>query len=172
MKLKYIIYLIVILQLILSGACKKDVPTTPEQPEKLGIGSKVGETATNYTAKDQNGNDVSLYDYSGKVIFFEFSADWCGPCRAEAPHLETLFNEYKARGLQVITLLISGSTSAWAQQYNQTFPVLDDNSETIWDIYGEGSVPLNIIADRNLVIRYKQAGYDENGIKQIIEKYL
>jgi len=132
----------------------------------------VGDTATDFTAKDQNNQDVSLYDYSGKVILFNFSADWCGPCQAEAPHLETLYNEYKDRGFQVITLLISGSGSTWAQTYNLTFPVLNDTSESIWDGYGEGYIPLNIVVDRNYVIRYKQSGFNESEIRAIIEQYL
>jgi peroxiredoxin len=135
-------------------------------------GSKVGELAVDFTAKDQNNNDISLSDYSGKVVLFDFSADWCGPCRDEAKHLEALYNEYKDRGFQVITLLISGSPSAWANEYNLTFPVLNDNDETIWDVYGEGYVPLNIVVDRDRIIRYKKAGYNETEIRAIIEDYL
>jgi peroxiredoxin len=175
---KHIIYLSIIFGLISWGACKKgvptspDIPTAPQTPATPQVGDTVGDTATDFTAKDQNNQDVSLYDYFGKVILFDFSADWCGPCRDEAPPLEELYNEYKDRGFQVITLLISGSPSDWAQTYNLTFPVLDDNNETIWDIYGEGYVPLNIIVDRNFVIRYKEAGFDENEIRAIIEQYL
>jgi len=172
MKAKYIISLMIVLHLISSEACKKDVPTTPDQPAKSEYGSKVNDTAVNFTAKDQNNKDVSLYDYFGKVILFEFSADWCGPCRDEAPNLEVLYNEYKSRGFQVITLLIDGSPSAWAQLYKQTFPVLNDNEKTIWNIYGEGLVPLNIIVDRRCVIKYKESGFSESEIRAVIEKYL
>jgi peroxiredoxin len=177
MKTKYIIYLLIIFWLISLGACKKGVPTsadiptnptTPQTPSTL----QVGDTAADFTAKDQNNQDVSLYDHSGKVILFDFSADWCGPCRDEMPHLEELYNEYKERGFQVITLLISGDPSTWAQTYNLTFPVLDDNNESIWDAYGEGYVPLNIVVDRNYVIGYKVAGFDETAIRAIIEQYL
>jgi len=170
-------YLLIIFWLISLGACKKavptgtDIPTTPDIPPTLAT-LQVGDTAADFTAKDQNNQDVSLYDYSGKVILFEFSADWCGPCQAESPHLEELCNEYKDRGFQVITLLISGDPSTWAQTYNLTFPVLDDNNESIWDGYGEGYVPLNLVVDRNYVIRYKVAGFDESEIRAIIEQYL
>jgi hypothetical protein len=53
-----------------------------------------------------------------------------------------------------------------------TFPVLDDTSAGIWAIYGEGYVPLNIILDRNMTIRYKTAGYTESEIVAAIKKYL
>jgi peroxiredoxin len=132
----------------------------------------VGNQAVNFTAKDQDGNDVSLYDYSGKVIFVNMSADWCGPCRNEASHLENLYDEYKQRGFQIITVLTSGDPAVWAHDYQLSFPVLDDSGELIWDQYGEGYVPLNLVIDREKVIRYKEAGYDETEIKAVIENYL
>jgi len=89
----------------------------------------------------------------------------------EAMHLEELYNEFKHKGLQVITVLV-GNPSEWAKQYNLTFPVLDDSRDSIWEIYGENYVPLNIIVDRACVIRYKQAGFDEDELKRIIRKYL
>ncbi len=155
-------------------ACKKESPTSPSPPSPPppSYGSKVGDTAADFSAIDQRGQTISLYQYYGKVILINFSADWCGPCREEAGHLEALFQNYKARGFQIITLLISGSPADWASQYKLTFPVLDDNSQTLWNIYGEGYVPLNIILDRKMTIRYKEAGYDESSIISQIEKYL
>jgi peroxiredoxin len=72
----------------------------------------------------------------------------------------------------MLTILIDGSTAAWASQYGLTFPVLDDDAETLWAIYGEGYIPLNIVLDRNMTIRYKTAGYTESEIVAAIKKYL
>lgn len=171
------VFLAILMLLILGlGMCKKSSPTEPEPTPHQDIepqpGTKLNNIAINFTAKDQNGGDVSLNDFYGKVILVNLSADWCGPCRTEATHLEDLFQEYKQRGFHIITALISGDPSVWAQDYGLTFPVLDDNNQAIWDLYGEGSVPLNIVLDRTNVIRYKDAGYSESSIRYIIEKYL
>ncbi len=152
--------------------CNKSSPTEPEPEPTPVLGTEVGNRAVDFTAKDQNGNNVSLYDYSGKVILVNMSADWCGPCRNESSHLEDLYNEYKDRGFQIITVLISGDPREWADEYQLTFPVLDDNGEVVWGQYGEGYVPLNLILDRDLVIKYKAAGYDETRIRDLIERYL
>jgi peroxiredoxin len=157
------------LALSLLPACKRGSPTTPTPPS---YGSKVGDTAADFSARDQNGQTVKLYQYYGKVVLINFSADWCGPCRNEAGHIERLFQDYKGQGFQILTILISGSPATWANQYQLTFPVLDDNSETLWKIYGEGYVPLNIVLDRKMIIRYKEAGYDEPAIISQIKKYL
>jgi peroxiredoxin len=136
-------------------------------------GTKVGETAADFSAKDQNGQAVTLYQYSGKVILINFSmASWCTECRIEAGYLEALFQKYKDKGFQIITLLMDGSPADWASQYKLTFPVLDDSSNNIWNSYGEGWVPLNIVLDRSMTIQYKEAGYDEPAIISQIEKYL
>ena len=136
------------------------------------FGSKLEDIAADFSAINQTARNVSLYEHFGKVILIDFSADWCGPCRDEASHAESLYQKYKDKGFQLITLLISGSQSAWADEYSLTFPVLDDNSEKIWNIYGEGYIPLNIVLDRNMTIRYKESGYDETTIANTIKKYL
>lgn len=172
MKAKPFILFAIITFLFSSQMCNKSSPTEPETEPPPELGTKVGNKAVNFTAWDQNGNDVSLYDFSGNVILVDFSADWCGPCQNEAEHLEDLLNDFEQRGFRIITVLISGDPAVWAEEYSLTFPVLDDTLETIWDQYGEGAVPLNLVLDRDNVIRYKAAGYDPAEIRRFIDKYI
>ena len=135
-------------------------------------GSVIGQIAADLTAVNQAGQPVSLYSYFGKVVLIDFSADWCGPCQAEAAVAESLYQTYKDKGFEMVTILISGPPATWASTYGLTFSVLDDNASTLWAIYGEGYIPLNIILDRNMTIRYKTAGYSEAEIVTNIKKYL
>jgi peroxiredoxin len=153
----------------LGGSSRTDLSFTASPAT---YGGSIGQIAADFAALDQEGQPVALYSSFGEVILLDFSADWCGPCRTEAGYAQALYQEYASSGFQMTTLLISGSTSAWATQYGLSFPVLDDSAEALWAVYGEGYIPLNIVLDRNMTIRYKTAGYNETEIKAAIRKYL
>jgi peroxiredoxin len=135
--------------------------------------SGIGETSPDLAALDQNGHMVSLYSYRGKVVFINFSADWCGSCRAEAPELEALYKSYKDKGLQILTVLLSGSAADWASKYRLTFPVIEAEGRNISGPYQFGWLPLNVILDRTLTVRYNQAiDYNKTLFVAVIKKYL
>jgi peroxiredoxin len=175
-KNQIVLFSLALILLLGSFRCKSNSPTEPgSQPEpepKPRLGTNFGDIAIDFTAKDQNGNDVSLYDFTGKVILVVMSAEWCSYCQNEATHLESLYNEYEQRGLRVIATLILGDPAEWAKEYGLSFPVLDDNSEAIWTQYGEGYLPLNFVIDREMIIRYKEAGFDKAAIRAVIERNL
>ena len=54
--------------------------------------------AYEFEMEDQFGNVHRLDDYKGKVIFLNFWATWCGPCRNEMPEIQMLYEEYAAQG--------------------------------------------------------------------------
>lgn len=53
--------------------------------------------AFDYRARflDFEGNEVNLEDYKGKTLFINLWASWCGPCRAEMPHISELYKKVK-----------------------------------------------------------------------------
>src|SRR2546423_1423671 len=54
-----------------------------------------GDLAADFHLKDLQGQVVSLSSLKGRVVFLNFWATWCGPCREEMPSMETLYNEFK-----------------------------------------------------------------------------
>ncbi len=50
--------------------------------------------AKSFNLEDQYGNIHKLEDYEGKIIFLNFWATWCPPCKAEMPDIQKLYEEY------------------------------------------------------------------------------
>ena len=50
----------------------------------------------NFTVADQSGNTISTADLKGKVVFMNFWASWCPPCRAEFPSIQKFYDKYKS----------------------------------------------------------------------------
>jgi thiol-disulfide isomerase/thioredoxin len=58
--------------------------------------------APDVTMKDLDGRSVSLEQYRGKVLFVDFWATWCDPCRVEIPWLIEMQQKYSAKGFTVL----------------------------------------------------------------------
>jgi peroxiredoxin len=68
----------------------------------------VGSVATNFTAPNPEGKNISLDDIKGKVTVIDFWAAWCGPCRRENPNVVNIYNKYHADGLEIIGVSLDG----------------------------------------------------------------
>src|SRR5579862_6624181 len=64
--------------------------------------SAAGKPEPQLKLKDVNGKDVDLADYKGKVVFVNFWATWCDPCRIEIPWLIAMQNKYGPKGFTVL----------------------------------------------------------------------
>jgi thiol-disulfide isomerase/thioredoxin len=61
-----------------------------------------------FTAAD--GREVDFAKLRGKVVLVDFWATWCGPCIAELPNLTRVYNEYHAKGFEVIGISFENSS--------------------------------------------------------------
>ncbi len=72
-----------------------------------------GNPAPAFTLKDLTGQEVSLYDFKGKVVYLDFWASWCGPCRAEMPASHELQKQFEGEEVVFIYVSIDDSEAAW-----------------------------------------------------------
>lgn len=69
--------------------------------------------AAEFSAKTPDGKLVSLKESLGKVTIIDFWASWCPPCRAENPNMVALYNEFHAKGLNIIGVSLDDNIEAW-----------------------------------------------------------
>jgi peroxiredoxin len=107
------------------------------------------------------GGTAELSAYRGKVVFLNFWATWCPPCRAEMPAMESLYRRFSGDGLEMIAVDCAEETAvvrAYIAEGGFTFPVaLDTDGKTSGD-YGIQAIPATYIIDREGKIISKVVG--------------
>ena len=118
----------------------------------------VGKIAPDFALTDLNENPIRLSDYRGKVVFLNFWATWCAPCREEMPSMEVLFKNFEKDGLVILAVSIDRVTTTkdippFVKGMNLTFPVLMDSWGKTDKPYKRMGVPETFIIDQDGVIR-------------------
>lgn len=74
-----------------------------------------GKSAPDFECSAVNGKTVSLHNFTGKLIYIDIWATWCGPCLRELPYLENLQEKYKQReDIAFISISIDDDKAAWS----------------------------------------------------------
>jgi len=101
--------------------------------------------------KDTRGDSVRLSDFRGKIVFLNFWASWCGPCRIEMPSMEKLHRRLKGRDFAIVAVNLQEQASrvkAFLKQYGLTFTVLLDTNGRVGARFGIRAIPTTFILDR------------------------
>ena len=72
-----------------------------------------GAIAPNFKSLNPKGDTVTLRSIKGKYILLDFWASWCGPCRQESPTLVRIYNAYKDKGFNILSVSIDDSKEKW-----------------------------------------------------------
>jgi peroxiredoxin len=107
------------------------------------------------------GGTVSLQDFSGKVVFLNFWATWCPPCRAEMPSMEALYQRFKEKGLEFVVVDINENVrevKEFINEYTLTFPVVLDTNGAVSNNYNIQAIPSTYIIDRDGKIMSQTVG--------------
>ena len=121
---------------------------------------------------------MGLKDLQGKVVFLNFWATWCGPCRDEMPSMEALYTQYKDKGLEIIAVNVRESSKevlAFMNEYSLSFPAVLDSDGRVSNSYGIQAIPTSFIIDREGKIITRLVGsidWDTPEIRAAIESLL
>ncbi len=94
-----------------------------------------------------------------KVVLMVFSATWCPACRHEIPLLKEYYTEFKDDGLEILSIDIQESkkkVASFIKKNEINYPVVLDSIAKVAVLYKVRGIPLNIILDKNGVIKYRE----------------
>ena len=92
-----------------------------------------------FTLPDPEGKKISLKDFKGKLVFLNFWASWCVPCREEMPAMERLYQQYKTKGFVILAVNVKDSRRdalAFIKELKLTYPIVLDPDGDVGLLYG------------------------------------
>lgn len=130
-------------------------PPSVEEKSKEEYKEKV-----EFQFKNLKGETFTLNDFKGKIVFLTFWATWCGFCARELPSIQKIYEEYKNKGIEFITVSPEDPSKVerYIKYYNYTFPAYIQTSSTPPDFRTQG-IPSNFILDREGKIILKKEGF-------------
>ncbi|HCU2651725.1 TPA: redoxin family protein [Clostridioides difficile] len=133
-----------------------------------------------FTLTDQYGKTHKLSDYEGKVVFLNFWATWCPPCKEEMPYIEQLYKDYNKNNDDVVILGVASPNLGregsrehvvnFLKDQGYTFPVVLDEDGALAYQYGINAFPTTFIIDKEgYVTQYIPGAMDKATMASFIE---
>jgi thiol-disulfide isomerase/thioredoxin len=136
--------------------------------------TKSGERAPTFTLQDTSGHNVDLASYKGKVVFVDFWAHWCAPCKKELPVLDKLAKRYAPKGVVFLAINVDNDKKdalAFLSSVGiSSLSVLLDPKGTVAGKYAPSSMPSSFVIDTDGTIRFVNAGYVAGDEKKFVQQ--
>ncbi len=126
------------------------------------------QAAKDFSVPILNGKTFRLADYKGKVVFLNFWATWCPPCREEMPAMERLYQRYKDKGLVVLAVSVDAEgapvVTPFVKTHGLSFAIGLDPTMALAARYGVRALPSSFLVDKKgLVVAQALGPREWNG---------
>lgn len=116
--------------------------------------TKIGQIAPDFEQPNQHGKSVKLSAFRGKYVLLEFSSSWCGPCRTMNPQLVKLYNKFKNKDFEIISVSTDVNRQTWLKTIKDDgliWPQLSDlkgQQNEVAMLYNVNAIPHNFLIDK------------------------
>lgn len=131
---------------------------------------QVGQAAPPISASTAAGAPWQLQQQRGKVVYIDFWASWCAPCRQALPVLQQLRDRHSAQGFEVLTVNVDSERAdahRMMQRLNLQLPVIFDAEGAIAQRYALPGMPAGYLIGRDGLVAYVHSGYKSSDLPQL-----
>lgn len=114
---------------------------------------QVGSQAPDFQQSTSSGGVLRLSDFKGKYVLIDFWASWCGPCRKQHPELIQVYDQFKGKNFEIISVSLDAAFDPWMkaiQKDKLVWPQVSDlkgQQNVIALKYGVQAIPANFLVD-------------------------
>jgi thiol-disulfide isomerase/thioredoxin len=105
---------------------------------------------------------LDLNGFRGRVVYLDFWASWCGPCRQSFPWMQTMKSTYEDQGLTVLAVNLDtnrAEADKFLNRFHPTFDVRFDPKGELAEFYKVQGIPSSVLIDRHGVTRFAHVGF-------------
>ncbi len=150
------------------------------QFEGLRAQLQTDKMAPDFILPDMNGDNFQLSKNTGeKLLMINFWATWCAPCLDEMKAMIPVYEKFRDRGFEVISISVddnktAGRVPAFVNSRKYPFRILLDTNNEVMQLYQTTVPPFTVLIDKEGKIIYSHTGYrkgDEKKVEEVIEQY-
>ena len=122
-----------------------------------------GDPVPDVQAVTLDGDAMALSDLRGQVVLVNLWATWCAPCRFETPFLQSLYDEYRERGFEIVGISVDDAgfedvVREFTGEYGVTYTILHDPEMRSMDAFHAIGLPATYLVGRDGTIRFVRVG--------------
>jgi thiol-disulfide isomerase/thioredoxin len=105
---------------------------------------------------------LDLGDLRGNVVYVDFWASWCVPCRQSMPRLDELYRKYRDRGFRVVGVnkdVAPADALRFLHRVSVSFPLVADGDDAMARAFDVKAMPSGYLVDRKGVVRFVHRGF-------------
>jgi len=137
----------------------------------------VGQIAPDFTMNDRDGKPVTLSSLRGKVIFVDFWASWCGPCRRENPNVVEAYAKFHSAKFDILGVSLDSEKENWEKAIDKdklTWMHVSDLKgwgNAVAKQYGIRAIPANLLLDKDgkIIAHNLYGGELEKKLREILK---
>ncbi len=131
----------------------------------------VGDTAPDFKIpRLESKGMISLKQYRGKVVYVDFWASWCGPCRQSLPAMNGIRKEFRKKGFEVIAINLDeerDDAMEFLKEFPVAYPTALDTSGKVPEAYGLVGMPTAYLVDRKGKIHMVHEGFKKSDFEPL-----